>query len=228
MAVSLILDPGTEACPSGHDLTSAAGLTFDDGTITCRKCEGLANRSYKTEWTNHRGQVFVFLPDHPYSRKDGFYPRAKLAMELHLGRFLDPEEKVYHVDETADNDDPENLIVFPNMHALQQHRTKIYHEKKQRAISETGDKWGALTPAQREHMENLKRERDLERELKAREEAEQRSRAALQRANQARAEKAKAKKAQTSGSIAADLAALEEAEAKKAAPKPKTVKRKFM
>ncbi len=42
---------------------------------------GLPKYSYGYEWTNGRGQVFVYLPDHPMSRADGFYARARFVIE---------------------------------------------------------------------------------------------------------------------------------------------------
>lgn len=89
------------------------------------------------EWRNHRGQWFVQRSSHPHARGDGFVARSHIVIELlmedemglppgcshedyALGRkgLLDPKERVYHLDLNPDNDDPENLLLFPNQRAL--------------------------------------------------------------------------------------------------------------
>jgi hypothetical protein len=165
------------ASPAGHDITGANGLDLGTGVKICRACRGIANRSYGSEWRNARGQVFVFVPDHPRSRKDGFYPRAKLVMERELGRILDVEERVLHLEGGPANDDPPNLKLFNSAHEMAQWRSDQYQAEKERL----GGGWAALTPAQREYQEQRAAETALERELKRKEEARERSNANLKR-----------------------------------------------
>lgn len=112
-------------CRAGHALAGGNRLAIGESLAMCRKCRRVGNRSYGAEWRNGRGQVFVFLPDHPRSRRDGFYPRSKLVMEHQVGRLLDAEERVYHVDEDAGNDDPDNLMLFATAHDMATHRSDL-------------------------------------------------------------------------------------------------------
>jgi hypothetical protein len=101
------------------------------------------------EWMTDRGQVYVMQSTHPFSRKDGFVARSKLVMETMLStglqpndsyedyaikdepRLLRPEERVYHLDGNVSNDDPENLMLFPNQKALAQYRSMLHREARE-------------------------------------------------------------------------------------------------
>jgi hypothetical protein len=122
----------TESCHKGHDLVGANGLRLPDGQVMCRKCRGVGNRSYGYESHNERGQVWVFVPDHPRSRKDGFYARARLVAERDIGRVLEPGERVYHENEAPGDDRPENLRVFASQAELASHRALRSQPGKER------------------------------------------------------------------------------------------------
>lgn len=172
-------------CDEGHSLTGANGLAVNEegNQKLCRTCRGIGNRSYGSEWRNARGQVFVFLPDHPHSRKDGFYPRAKVVMEEKVGRLLDPQERVLHwPKQSPDADEPSNLVLFPSQHALAQFLSQKYQAKKERL----GGGWAALTPAQREYQERMALERQIAAENAAKDAARERSNEALRKANERR------------------------------------------
>lgn len=91
-----------------------------------------------SEQKSQRGQIYVFLPDHPMSRSDGFVARSKLVMAEMIGRELTPEERVYHENETVDDDDPENLRLFPNQAALASYRSDKRRKEK---LGEDQEQW---------------------------------------------------------------------------------------
>lgn len=128
---------------------------------------GYPSYSYGYERTNGRGQVFVFLPDHPLARADGFYPRSRFIMEEQLNaqkvlpwngktspagkgplafveedllpadkttrlgpRLIANTERIYHLDNDPNNDDPFNLLLFPNHKEMMQFRSREYHSTK--------------------------------------------------------------------------------------------------
>lgn len=92
------------------------------------------------EWKNSRGQVYVQAPDHPNARKDGFVARARLVTEQRIGRYLLKSERVYHVDEQLDNDDPDNLMLFESQSDLARFRHAQYAELKRFDIPLNSDK----------------------------------------------------------------------------------------
>jgi hypothetical protein len=51
-------------------------------------------------------------PGHPYAKANGYICEHRLVMEQKLGRYLDPEEVVHHIDGDKGNNDPANLELF--------------------------------------------------------------------------------------------------------------------
>jgi hypothetical protein len=132
------------------------------------------------EQRNTRGAVYVMLGDeHPRTRADGFYARARLTMEEALQNgtsiwkprspldggpymsedhwranqpvadpvFLEPEERVLHLDGDNGHDAPSNLMLFPSQKSLAQWRSAQYHITKDRDYR---DRLKGLTEAQKD------------------------------------------------------------------------------
>lgn len=70
--------------------------------------------------TRHDGYVLVIAPpDHPYpadSKNSGtkYILEHRHVVEQHLGRYLDPEEVVHHIDGNPTNNDLSNLKLYAN------------------------------------------------------------------------------------------------------------------
>jgi len=68
-------------------------------------------------WTGGRtkdvdGYILVKAPGHPFAGNRGYVREHRLVMEEKLGRYLDPDEVVHHLDGVNDNNDPDNLEVY--------------------------------------------------------------------------------------------------------------------
>jgi len=68
---------------------------------------------------------YVYQPNHPAAVMGRYVCEHRFEMERKLGRYLEPEEVVHHVDGDAMNNDPNNLSLMAN----QSTHLKLHHAK---------------------------------------------------------------------------------------------------
>lgn len=63
----------------------------------------------------------IYKPEHPRAMSCGCVYEHRLVMEQMIGRYLEPEEQVHHVDEDRTNNSPSNLKLCPSQkdHSLE-------------------------------------------------------------------------------------------------------------
>ncbi len=61
-------------------------------------------------------------PEHPNAHRDGRIRIHRLVMAAKLGRPLNPDEHVHHVDGNHANNNPANLMVVSNAEHMRLHR----------------------------------------------------------------------------------------------------------
>lgn len=57
------------------------------------------------------GYVFVYSPTHPHA-SGNYVLEHRLVMEKEIGRYLEPNEVVHHIDENPSNNNPDNLRLY--------------------------------------------------------------------------------------------------------------------
>lgn len=96
-----------------------------------RKTRGEREKRRRTGFKTHpprstsAGYVMVYAPDHPRAQH-GYVWEHVLVVEKELGRYLEPDEVVHHIDRRKDNNDPSNLLVLTK----KQHCALHYQEKR--------------------------------------------------------------------------------------------------
>jgi len=71
------------------------------------------------------GYILICIENHPRRDKRGYVREHILIMEQKLGRYLTAEEVVHHIDGNPSNNNPINLMLFPN-----QNEHASYHFKQ--------------------------------------------------------------------------------------------------
>ena len=81
-----------------------------------RKCSNnvtLNNKGRRSKVKHTQGYIMLWTPGHPYA-KNGYVLEHRLKMEEYMGRFLNKEEVVHHIDGDKTNNSIENLILLNN------------------------------------------------------------------------------------------------------------------
>lgn len=81
--------------------------------------------SWKGGITKSRGYILIHSPNHPFKDAHNYVRQSHLVMEKILGRYIQPHERVHHINGIKDDDRPENLKYFPNESKHQ----KFHHPK---------------------------------------------------------------------------------------------------
>lgn len=58
------------------------------------------------------GYIAAYVPDHPNARADGYVMLHTIVMERHLGRYLNPNEVVHHINHIRNDNRLENLLLM--------------------------------------------------------------------------------------------------------------------
>ena len=68
----------------------------------------------KNKITQKDGYIYIYLPEHPNAQKGGYIRFHRLVLEEHLGRYLKRGERTHHINRIKNDNQIENLKLFPN------------------------------------------------------------------------------------------------------------------
>lgn len=80
------------------------------------------------------GYIKVYFPDHPNCAKDGYIMEHILVMEALIGRHLEKDECVHHINEIREDNRKENLKLMTKKDHMSYHSSKR-HEKRRNDLS---------------------------------------------------------------------------------------------
>jgi hypothetical protein len=63
---------------------------------------------------NKRGYVLIKKPNHPFANNHGYVSEHRFVMEKYIGRYLNSQEVVHHINKIKDDNRIENLKLFAN------------------------------------------------------------------------------------------------------------------
>ena len=88
------------------------GIKMPDEYGESRK--SVDNPNWKGGKYYRTGYVYMYKPEHPHCNYHGYVNEHRLVMEESIGRYLEPEEVVHHINMITDDNVLENLELFSN------------------------------------------------------------------------------------------------------------------
>ena len=80
------------------------------------------------------GYILAYVPKHPHAHKDGYVMLHTVLMEQHIGRYLNADEVVHHINHDRSDNRIENLqLMTKHEHCLM--HMKERHQKRRDALS---------------------------------------------------------------------------------------------
>ena len=118
---------------NGHNLGSRPE------NIEIARALGLNNRGRRKrndyEFGGHEkhrsdGYVYIYNPDHPHSTAEGYVMKHILVMERHIGRLLDKNEVVHHINHIRDDNRIENLKLMDSKDHMSMHMKERHDARR--------------------------------------------------------------------------------------------------
>lgn len=86
----------------------------------------LKQSKYGGHCKDRYGYVYVYCPSHPNCSADGYVMEHRLAVESQIGRYLNKDEVVHHINKNKKDNRIENLMILTRS----EHATLHGHERK--------------------------------------------------------------------------------------------------
>lgn len=94
-----------------------------------KKCHFDGLNGYGHTKPHNRGYVLVYCPDHPHAHQDGYVMLHTVLIERLIGRYLENDEVVHHINHDRSDNRIENLLLMKKKDHMSMHMKEI-HEKR--------------------------------------------------------------------------------------------------
>lgn len=79
---------------------------------------------------DRNGYVYVYSPTHPHCSLDGYVMEHRLVMESHIGRYLNKDEVIHHINGDKKDNTLENLVIMTPTDHMSFHMKKRHAKRK--------------------------------------------------------------------------------------------------
>ncbi len=94
------------------------------------------------------GYVWLYMPEHP-NAVGSYIAEHRLVMEQRLGRLLDREEDVHHMNHQHGDNWFENLLLVPHSTHFRDHHSKLTHDQVREVRQLKSEGWSNRAIAER-------------------------------------------------------------------------------
>lgn len=99
-----------------------------DAISKANSCNYNGLNGYGHTKKHNRGYVICYVPRHPNAHADGYVMLHTVLMEIHIGRYLNADEVVHHINGIRDDNSIQNLELMNKHDHQSMHLTKRHRE----------------------------------------------------------------------------------------------------
>ena len=81
------------------------------------------------------GYILVHKPEHPYAHQSGYILEHRLIMEKHIGRYIEPDEEIHHINGIKKDNRITNLLLVNRSQHKQLHAMLNKSKKQEKEIA---------------------------------------------------------------------------------------------
>ena len=112
----------------------------------CQSCaqKGKLNHAYKHGHLVQKYRYkYIYMPEHPFSGKDGKVAEHRLVMEKHLGRYLFNNEEIDHINGDKQDNRIQNLRLCTRAENIMNRGKSKKNTSGYKGVRQVGEKWEA-------------------------------------------------------------------------------------
>jgi len=91
-------------------------------------CDYNGLNGYGHTKSHNRGYVVVYVPKHPHAHKDGYVMLHTVIMERNIGRYLEDDEVVHHINHNRKDNRINNLQLMKKKEHMSMHMKERYRK----------------------------------------------------------------------------------------------------